>query len=151
MIDPSCYEGSVKREEFCIQIFTPSKSCAAMVENGDVLLLRGITNQPCLKNPEKNEFLFRSDTDNIMVVFPNGQRDLVRVGSGTGPVPQNITLGNLRNVESLSNWHKSIKIVSGTPTVSSHLLCFMLNFHHTFSISNSQLSHQPSLLQLTGP
>nr|CAH0105738.1 unnamed protein product [Daphnia galeata] len=111
LIDHSCYEGSVKREEFCIQIFTPSKSCAVMIENGDILLLRGITKQQCLKNPEKSEFLFRSDNENVMVVFQKGQKDVVRVGSGIGPVPQDITLENQRFVESLNNWHRHIKMV----------------------------------------
>ena len=128
-----------------------------MIECGDILVLRRITKQQCLRNPEKSEFLLRSDTDNMMMVFPNGQRDLVRVGSGMGPVPQNITLDNLFFIESLSNWYRQIGMAPGTLTVSN--LCteyFMLNSHCTFSIFNnisifnSQFSHQPSPIQLIG-
>lgn len=108
-----------------------------MIENGDILLLRGITKQQCLKNPEKSEFLFRSDTENVMVVFQKGQKDVVRVGSGIGPVPQDITLENQRFVESLNNWHRHIKMVPFPgPAVSSFLWQFFkLILYPIFSIS----------------
>lgn len=140
-------------------MFTSSKSSAAMIQYGDILVLQGITKQKCFNNPEKSEFLLRSDTDNMMVVFPNGQRDVVRVGSGMGPVPQNITMDNLCFVESLSNWHNHISMVPGSPTVSSYLwMIFLAEFAsyclllHTFSIFNSQSIYQPICpYQLTGP